>query len=202
MQPIFITPDAIATNIPADTIAYYSAISSLRPMYISVGNITYQLGNVTLCTHDIIGGFTTRLFKCRIEVKGTGIDIVLIYRIRSHQWAIISCSDRSFLASIGNYSIGYPTDSFYQVPYIAPIDRPSGHPTDIITTAAIDGKLRIDYIRYEDIRQTKHTHKVAFSHLRRADEATEVYDCEYISENVLRYITIIFDVRNQLWVFG
>ncbi len=202
MQPIFIHPAEIATNIPAGTIAYYSAINGVRPMYIAIGNITYQLGSVTLCTHDIIGGFTSRFFKCRIEANGVGIDIVLIYRIRNHQWAIIACSDRSFLASIGNYSVGYPVDSFYPVPYIAPIKRLPGHPADIITTAAIDGKLRIDYIRYEDIRQAKHTHKVAYSQLRKADESIEIYDCEYISDNVLRYTSVKFDVQSQLWVLG
>ncbi len=91
---------------------------------------------------------------------------------------------------------------FYIEPKIPEIKLPRGHEVFVMTTTNTSGKIRVDYIRIIDDEGEVFTYKITYSHLRKRLLNIETYDCEYIADNFLRYITLVFDVINMSWVMG
>ena len=89
---------------------------------------------------------------------------------------------------------------FYTQPRKMITTYPEGYPVDVIATTNLLGKIRIDYIVFKNDHSERYTYKVSYSHLRKAYENLETYDCEYINNGVQYYITLMFDVLNQSWV--
>ena len=91
---------------------------------------------------------------------------------------------------------------FYTAPRIPDIKQPRGHSVNVMATSNAQGKIRIDYIRIVDDEGEVFTYKITYSHLRKRLLNIETYDCEYVTGNMLKYITIVFDVINMSWVMG
>ncbi len=91
---------------------------------------------------------------------------------------------------------------FYTAPRIPSVRQPRGHKVSVMTTTNTLGKIRIDYIRIVDDEGEVFTYKISYSHLRKRLLNIETYDCEYITGNMLKYITVVFDVVNMSWVMG
>jgi hypothetical protein len=93
------------------------------------------------------------------------------------------------------------------MPFLNPVRRPviqhpEGHPVDVIVSVSIDARFRIDYIRLEDDRGERFTYKISYCHLRKAFNFIETYDCEYVANGRINYITLVFDVMEHYWVLG
>jgi hypothetical protein len=93
------------------------------------------------------------------------------------------------------------------MPFLNPDHRPSikhpqGHPVDVILTINPDGKIRIDYFRIEDDRQERFSFKLQASHLRKAFNHVETYDCEYLAYGRKNSIVLLFDITKLMWTVG
>ena len=91
---------------------------------------------------------------------------------------------------------------FYTAPKIPDIRHPIGHSVNVMVTTNTEGKIRIDYVRIIDDDGEVFTYKISYSHLRKRLLNIETYDCEYITGNILKYITLVFDVFNMSLVMG
>ncbi|MDF2844754.1 MAG: hypothetical protein K0R00_3180 [Herbinix sp.] len=91
---------------------------------------------------------------------------------------------------------------FYTAPKIPSVRHPIGHSVNVMVTTNAQGKIRVDYLRIIDDEGEVFTYKITYSHLRKRVLNIETYDCEYITGNMLKYVTLIFDVVSMSWVMG
>ena len=86
-------------NIPIHVIAYYNTDTGVRPLYISVDNVTYRIEDIVHSAKERFAGTRSILFRCLLEVAGITHEILLRYHIGTHQWILIGGEENTFLYS-------------------------------------------------------------------------------------------------------